>query len=499
MYFKAGKEQDRKMRHAVAMVIVSAGAMVVEIVAARMLAPLVGMTVFSWTAVIATVLAGLSVGHWIGGLIADRERERLPARLFQMLIATALFTTTPVILVEPVHAAIEALQLGWMTATVTVAGLCFLLPSLLAGAVTPVLTAAAMAEAPDRTGRVIGRMFALGAAGAILGTMLAGFLLLQWVGSVRSLALVAAAEVAVAVLYLRGRRPSVASLLIVATGGLGASAPLLADPYCRVESRYFCLDVVDTSAWAGFPSVGLFMDGWVQSVEPTDGSARLAIEAHAFLDAWSRGTHGPQGRWRAFFIGGGGYSLPMRWVGRWPQLHATVAEIDPAVTAFAAEIGFLRPEDRLQVHDDDARAVLRREDARYDLVFSDAYAGHTMPAHLVTVEFHRLVRSRLTPAGVYAINAYDWPENPRFLAALVRSLQRVFAEVTVWTSGSGPLRPGRRSPFIVLAADTPLDRAPLHEPAPGARTWREQGPPAGTRAASILTDDYAPVDRLTLR
>ena len=96
------------MRHATAMVIVSAGAMVVEIVAVRMLAPLVGMTVFSWTAVIATVLAGLSVGHWIGGMVADRERPRLPRRLFQMLAATAALTVTPVMLVEPAFAAAES-------------------------------------------------------------------------------------------------------------------------------------------------------------------------------------------------------------------------------------------------------------------------------------------------------------------------------------------------------------------------------------------------------
>lgn len=486
------------MRHALAMVVVSAGAMVVEIVAARMLAPLVGMTVFSWTAVIATVLAGLSAGHWIGGIVADRDPTRLGARLFQMLVATALLTTTPVLLVAPVHAAAEGLGLGWMAATVTVAGVCFAMPSLLAGAVTPVLTAAAVAGSPGRTGLVIGRMFALGAAGAILGTMLAGFVLLQWIGSIGSLAVVAAAEAMVAVLFLRDLRAPAIGALVVAGVLAGSGAPLLAAPYCRVESRYYCLDLVDTTAWAGFPSRGMFMDGWVQSVEPTDGSDRLAIEAHAFLDAWARRRFRPDDAWSGFFVGGGGYSLPMRWVARWPEAAAVVAEIDPAVTAFAAEIGFRRPSGRVRVRDDDARSVLRRESARYDLVFSDAFSGHTMPAHLVTVEFHRLVRDRLKPGGTYAINAYDWAGDPRFLAATVRSLLQVFAEVTVWRSGSGPMRPGGRTPYILLASEGGMDPAPVTE-AGGGRSWTMQPALPGMAEALVLTDDYAPVDRLTLR
>lgn len=484
------------MRHAVAMVITSAGAMVVEIVAARMLAPLVGMTVFSWTAVIATVLAGLSVGHWIGGRLADGDPPRVARRLFWTLAATAAVTATPVLLVEPVHRAAEAAGLGWMAATITSAGLCFLAPSLLAGAATPILTATAVAEAPDRPGAVIGRMFALGAAGAILGTMLAGFVLLQWVGSIGSLALVATAEALVAALYMRRRAAEIAPLLaVVAAQGLALGAP----PYCRVESRYYCLNEVDTSAWAGFPSRGMFLDGWIQSIEPADGSDRLAIEAHIFLDAWARRRHQPDESWRAFFIGGGGYSLPMRWVDRWPAVVATVAEIDPAVTAFARDIGFRRPHDRVVVRDDDARSVLRRDTGQYDLVFSDAFSGHTMPAHLVTVEFHRLVADRLNPGGAYAINTYDWAGDPRFLAAMVRSLNRVFPEVTVWTSGSGPLTPGGRSPYIVVASMAALDRAPVPAPDDDGRTWAVADAVPGVETAVVLTDDYAPVDRLTLR
>ncbi|MEQ8398837.1 fused MFS/spermidine synthase [Thalassobaculum sp.] len=487
------------MRHAIAMVIVSAGSMVVEIVAARMLAPLVGMTVFSWTAVIATVLAGLSIGHWIGGRLADCEPGRARRRVFALLIATAATTPAPILLVGPVHAAAEALGIGWMAATVAIAGTCFLLPSLLAGAVTPILTAIAVAEAPGHPGVVIGRMFALGAAGAIVGTGIAGFVLLQWVGSIGSLGLVAGAEILVAGLYLRGLAAPVigiaAQMVILAGAGLALAAPR----YCTVESRYFCLGEVNTTDWAGFPSRGLFMDGWIQSVEPLDGSQRLAINPHAFLDAWAERRHPPGTDWTAFFIGGGGYSLPMRWVERWPRMVSTVAEIDPAVTEFAETIGFRRDHDRIRIHDDDARSVLRRTADRYDLVFSDAYSGHTMPAHLVSVEFHRQVRAHLTESGAYAINAHDWAQSPRFLAALVRTLEQVFPNVAVWVSSQAETRRGGRSTFVVLASRDPIDRSPINELEPGSRTWAVMDAVPGSGSAPLLSDDYAPVDRLTLR
>ncbi len=38
--------------------------------AGRLIAPYVGMSLYTWTAIIAVVLAGLSAGHWIGGLLA---------------------------------------------------------------------------------------------------------------------------------------------------------------------------------------------------------------------------------------------------------------------------------------------------------------------------------------------------------------------------------------------------------------------------------------------
>ena len=45
--------------------------LVLEITAGRLLAPYVGVTLYSWTAIIGIILAGLSLGNWLGGILAE--------------------------------------------------------------------------------------------------------------------------------------------------------------------------------------------------------------------------------------------------------------------------------------------------------------------------------------------------------------------------------------------------------------------------------------------
>ena len=46
--------------------------LVIELVAGRIMAPYVGVSLYTWTSIIGVVLAGISVGAYVGGLLADR-------------------------------------------------------------------------------------------------------------------------------------------------------------------------------------------------------------------------------------------------------------------------------------------------------------------------------------------------------------------------------------------------------------------------------------------
>jgi len=71
---------------------VSAAGLVVEIVAARMIAPYVGMSLYTWTAIIAVVLAGFSIGHWWGGRLAAGTSAQALVRTGWILLAAAIVT-----------------------------------------------------------------------------------------------------------------------------------------------------------------------------------------------------------------------------------------------------------------------------------------------------------------------------------------------------------------------------------------------------------------------
>ncbi|MEW8209589.1 MAG: fused MFS/spermidine synthase, partial [Candidatus Thiodiazotropha taylori] len=53
----------------------SAALLVLEILAGRLLALHIGVSLYTWTSIIGVILAGLSLGNWLGGVWADRGAD----------------------------------------------------------------------------------------------------------------------------------------------------------------------------------------------------------------------------------------------------------------------------------------------------------------------------------------------------------------------------------------------------------------------------------------
>src|SRR5438876_2208134 len=57
--------------------------LILELVAGRILAPAIGVSLYTWTSVIGVVLGGIALGNWLGGKIADRRpRKRTLSDLY---------------------------------------------------------------------------------------------------------------------------------------------------------------------------------------------------------------------------------------------------------------------------------------------------------------------------------------------------------------------------------------------------------------------------------
>jgi MFS family permease len=155
-----------------ALAFVTAGSVLtMEIVASRLLAPYVGVTLQTYTAIIGTVLAGISAGAFVGGRLADRIGPK-PLLGPVIVVGGAL-----------VLAALPMLRLfgrwadgGGSIGAVMLAGGAFLLPAAVLSMVSPLLIKLSMVSL-ETAGAAVGRIEASGTAGAIFGTFFAGFVL----------------------------------------------------------------------------------------------------------------------------------------------------------------------------------------------------------------------------------------------------------------------------------------------------------------------------------
>lgn len=190
--------------------------MALEMVAGRLVTRHLGSSIYGWSSVIAVLLAGLSLGNWLGGKIANYIRnERQASWLF---LVASILTLLVIVLETPekVHDfAVKYLPsvadwipynsllasapgrtsmtlpggyeipLSWPYRILIVVALVFFLPALSMGTVSPVVAKLAIdrRRRVHSTGTAIGQVYAWGMVGSILGTFLTGFVLIDLLGT----------------------------------------------------------------------------------------------------------------------------------------------------------------------------------------------------------------------------------------------------------------------------------------------------------------------------
>ncbi|MBA3348166.1 MAG: fused MFS/spermidine synthase, partial [Actinobacteria bacterium] len=169
----------------VAVFLAGAALLSLEIASSRVMAPYFGSSLFVWGALIGVVLAGLSVGYWVGGIVADR---RASPRFFVGVLALAalLVLAIPFVdgwLLERVVSWNPGPRLNPVVATIAIFGL----PSIVLGTVSPIAVKL-LARSLERLGRTAGRLFAISTAGSIAGTFATAFWLIPELGTDQLLA-----------------------------------------------------------------------------------------------------------------------------------------------------------------------------------------------------------------------------------------------------------------------------------------------------------------------
>ncbi len=182
--------------------------LVYELLWVRLLYQSFGSTIQSVTTVVAAYMGGLGLGAWLFGRVADRHAK--PAALYGWLeIAVGLFgIVSPVALALARRAYVAtagALALSGAASVAlrfSLAALVLLIPTILMGGTLPALTRAFMGLERDRLRPSLSRLYGLNTLGAVVGTALAGFFLIEHVGIRASLWATATVNLALGVTAL---------------------------------------------------------------------------------------------------------------------------------------------------------------------------------------------------------------------------------------------------------------------------------------------------------
>ncbi len=481
--------------------LVAAAGLVVEILAGRMLAPYVGMSLYTWTAVIAVVLAGFSAGHWAGGYIAQKPVSVALAQTGVAMAFGALSTALTLLLLRSVAAGVISNVDNSGAAILMLACIIAFLPSFFAGIPSPVLARVAVGLTPGGEGKALGAIFAASSLGAIAGTLATGFVFIAWFGTALTVLIVVIVYVLLAAFLLlaAGGAPHRWTIFAVSAGAIALGLyNLTAANVCTKESRYYCIRIIDFSQQTGTESKLMVLDHLGHGINIRDDPQRLITPYVALMDRvlTLRLAGRPE---TSFFIGGGAYTLPRAWAHGAQSSSVTVAEIDPDVSALAQSDMWLQAQSIEIIHAD-ARTTLQQLETRFQVIVGDAFTDIAVPPHLVTQEFFELVNQRLLPGGVFAMNVVDHANSLQALFAVYVTLKAVFAHVDVFVE-EGDLASGGRTTFVLFASDTAgtIDKA--DDPRdPNSSFVRLPADKLRARIAKqgavLLTDNYAPIARL---
>jgi spermidine synthase len=439
----------------------------IEMAGARLLAPYLGNSIYTWSAVIGVVFAGSSAGYSLG------HRGRLADSALKASICT--------LLAVPVFAAVVPF-LAFMPPGIShlCGALALALPSFFLGMI---MTGAAAERAKtSRNQEVAGEIFAVSTVGSLAGALMAGFVLIPNIQIAYIFVLSAG------LMLLSSWHAGKAEIIeIIPFGFLAAICVFsLPVPFNDTEILYqeqgpYQLVTVSRAAYEGKNTTAMILDKLVESWEYEGGSMVYDYFERGRL-AYQLLEKPPE---RALVIGLGAGSQVKAMREDFPEISVDGIEIDPKVVEAGKKYFGLEEGERTRIFVEDGRRGLMDLNGSYDIVLIDVFKGQSMPNHMVSREFFGEVKSRMSEKGILVMNiaANTNGTNSEFFRNLHATLETQFSGVAAIPQNKSGERFVRQT-IILIASDTNMkefrdtNRDIIYDPDAGA----------------VFTDDWSPAD-----
>jgi len=439
----------------------------VEVVWFRVLTLFLRPTVYGYAMMLTAVLTGIASGSF---LIAPFMRRRLHwfLVLASLDVAIGAFTLLSFATLALIPTVMN--QIGPVVGTVTgpylayqlVVSFLVIFPTmLLFGAAFPIGLRLFAGDDGDsaQAGRRVGVFYALNLAGAIAGSLAAGFLLLPDLGATGTL--VALAFVSAASGWLLSLIPGASLVRKTAAIGLPtalfiAAYVIVPDPAGAYLAQRYPNEKIIWQAEAVQAMVSVHQQPGGELVLNVNGNHQASTQrtmafVHQRIGHMPMIIH-PDPR-TALVIGLGGGATAGA-VSQHPGVALDVVELSREVTRaanrFFRRINFdVLRNPNVQLHVDDGRNFLLFSNRQYDVITADVILPiHAGSGNLYSKEYFELVARALKPGGL----ALQWVAGTEAEYKLItRTFLSVFPETTLWADGS--LLLGSVTPLRLRQAD----------------------------------------------
>ncbi len=463
--------------------------MMLELLGSRIIGPFYGISLIVWSALLSVALLALALGYAVGGKLADRGGHfRLPHAL---LFAAAWASLIPVIS-EPVQMSMNDLGLRW--GAFLSAFVLFAPPLTMLGMTGPFVIRRC-AERIDNIGSLAGNIYAVSTVGSVCGTVLFGFYLLPWFGSITILCTMSLALslLAGSVARYEQVRHKVGYSWYSWCIGLALQLVWLSylmtrthtvDGYTIVfeqETHYGWVRVVDQTdeniRW-------LLSNGSTIGAEHLEsGEGLLAYQHVAGLIPWFN----PEAK-RALLIGlGSGHLVNAL---KHHEIRTDAIEIDPAVAYAAPKFFNFHPTGKILIGD--GRYQIKKLPNNYDFIIHDCFTGGAEPYYMLSTEMISELKKKLSPGGILAVNflSFTDPHRLRPVQSIARTLDQSFAHRRTFVAIPGEIF----NDYIFFVSNSPLKIA-----SPPVADWlvtREVH--LDGSEGELLTDNYNPLEYLRI-
>ncbi|HPB37239.1 MAG TPA: fused MFS/spermidine synthase [Syntrophorhabdus sp.] len=494
----------------IVMFIASFCTLVIEMVAGRILAPFVGVSIYTWTSIIGVILAGISIGAYIGGKLIDKFPVRKTLGWLLLLSGISALTIIPLTNLIAAY----RFNMPLMMRIFLVTAVIFFLPGCILGTVSPVVVRLTLKNL-ENAGNVIGKIYAVSTLGAIIGTFATGFLFISWMGT-RSIILTMAIILILLALFcgaLFKTKKALAAFIVIAAlciWGVYAYAykiPSRENMYLYKESDYYTIKLLTTtSSDQKTPLQAMVLDNLIHSYVCLENPFHIEYEYERIYSDVLKWKFRKNEDFKSLTIGGGGYTFPRYMELFYPNAQIDVVEIDPEVTKIVYNHLGLSANTRIKTYNTDGRWFVMNCPEKYDLIFTDAYNDLSIPYHLTTKEFAMQLKSIMKPDALLMSNIIDNFQVGAFLPSYIRTLREVFGHNNVYLLSVSPdFENTRISTFIVIAGNGKLD---IKDFDAHVKSYQQKHATSvivpdnlmeefmTKRSSIIIRDDYAPVDNL---